>query len=192
MTDPDDLESLLAPQPTPAPRPAFDAAVLARTERVLARGRRLRQTGLAAAVGAVFVAGWLAGWGIRTEPEPRVLVPTVLQVEVVPVLLVVPVPVPSESGPVAAAPTEPATAATAELLAEQADDPARAANLYRLAGDRFLLDAQDFRNARRCYRLSLARAGDGGLVPTPDDSWLLAELKLSLLKERHDATQNDG
>ena len=102
------------------------------------------------------------------------------------------VPVPGESSPVAAAPTEPPSAAAAELLAEQADDPARAARLYRLAGDKFLLDAQDFINARRCYRLGLARAGDGGLSPAADDNWLLAELKVTLLKERRDATKNDG
>jgi hypothetical protein len=188
MTDPDDLEPLLAPRPQPAPRPGFDAALFARTERALARGRQLRRAGRAAVVAGVFVVGGLAGWELR--PEPRVELVPVAEVVTVPV--VVPVPVPAESAPVAVAPAEPTTAAAAELLAEQADDPARAARLYRLAGDRFLLDAQDFRNARRCYRLSLARAGVAGLSPAADDSWLLADLKVSLQKERDDATKNDG
>lgn len=189
MIEPDDLEPLLAPRPTPASDAGAHAALFARTERVVARGRQLRRAGRAAAVVGVFVVGWFAGSCLRPEPPTRNVVPAVLRVEVVTVPVVVPVPLQSESGPVAAL---PATAAAAELLAEQADDAARAARLYRLAGDRFLHDTQDFRNARRCYRLSLARAGDGGLWPAADDSWLLTELKLSLLKERRDATKNDG
>jgi len=192
MTDPDDLESLLAPRPTPEPRPGFEATLFAQTERALARGRHLRCTGRAAVVAGVFGVGGLLGWGLRPVPPAPEIDPAVPRVEVVTVPVVVPVPVPAESAPVAEVSTEPTTAAAAELLAEQADDPARAARLYRLAGDRFLLDAQDFRNSRRCYRLSLARAGDGGLRPAADDSWLLADLKVSLLKERHDATKNDG
>ncbi|HEX4611611.1 MAG TPA: hypothetical protein VH092_25675 [Urbifossiella sp.] len=192
MTDPDDLESLLVPRPAPAPRPDFDAALLARTERALARGRRARQLSRAAAVAAVFAAGGLAGWVVKPAPPER-LVPAPAQIEVVTVPVVVPVPVAaSDPGPVAASDPEPATAAAAELLAEQADDPARAARLYQLAGDKYLLDAQDFRNAGRCYRLFLTRAGDGGLSPTPADSWLLVELKVSLLKERHNAAKNNG
>lgn len=190
MTDPDDLAPLLAPRPTPAPRPGFDADLLARTEHALARGRRLRRLARAAAAAAVFAASGLAGWAVKpgaaAGPAPAA--------EVVTVPVVVPVPLPRESdpGPVAAAEPEPATAAAAELLAEQADDPARAAGLYRLAGDKYLNDRQDFRNARRCYRLFLSRAGGTGLSPAAADSWLLAELKVSLLKERLDATKNDG
>lgn len=190
MTDPDDLEALLAPRSAPAPE--FDAALFARTERALARGRRVRQFGRAAAVVGVFAAGGLAGWAAKPA-APEQPLPASAAVEVVTVPVVVPVPVAeSPPAPVAVADPEPATAAAAELLAEQADDPARAAQLYRLAGDKYLRDAQDFRNARRCYRLYLGRAGDNGLSPAAADSWLLAELKVSLSKERTDATQNDG
>lgn len=190
MTDPDDLEPLLAPGP--APPPAFDAALFARTERVLARGRRVRQFGRAAAVVGVFAVGGLTGW-VAKPMVPAQPIPAVAPVEVVVVPVVVPVLVAeSAPAPVAVADPEPATAAAAELLAEQADDPARAAHLYRLAGDKYLRDTQDFRNARRCYRLYLVRSGDTGLSPAAADSWLLAELKVSLSKERTDATQNDG
>lgn len=192
MTEPDDLEPLLAPRPAPEPRSGAHEALFARTERVLARGRELRHAGRAASVVGVFVVGGLAGWGIRSEPQTTQVVPEVPTVEVVAVPVVVPVLVPSESVPVAAATAEPMTATAAELLAEQADDQGRAARLYRLAGDKYLHDAQDFRNARRCYRLSLTRAGESGLRPSADDSWLLADLKLSILKERDDATKNDG
>ncbi|MBN9517813.1 hypothetical protein J0H58_04715 [bacterium] len=190
MTDPDDLAPLLTPRPAPAP--GFDAALFTRTERALARGRRVRRLGRAAVVVGVFAVGGLVGWASKpTAAEQPVRV--VAHVEVVAVPVVVPVPV-GESPPVsvAAADPEPATAAAAELLAEQADDPARAARLYRLAGDKYLRDAQDFRNARRCYRLFLGRAGAGGLSPAAADNWLLAELKVSLSKERTDATKNDG
>jgi hypothetical protein len=193
MTDPDDLEPLLAPRPAPAPRAGFDAELFARTERALTRGRRLRQGTRAAVAAAVFAAGWWMGSG---QEQP---VPTENQflrfrpVEVVTVPIVVPVPsAASDPGPIAAKEPDPATPDAAELLAEQADDPDRAARLYRLAGDKYLLDRQDFRNARRCYRLFLGRAGDAGLAAAADDSWLLAELKVSLQKERTDATRNDG
>jgi hypothetical protein len=190
MTDPDDLAPLLAPRPVTPSRPGFDADLLTRTEHALVCGRRLRRFTRVAAVAAVFSAGGLAGWAVK----PGAAAGLAPAVEVVTVPVVVPVPLPRESdpGPVAAAEPEPATAAAAELLAEQADDPTRAAGLFRLAGDKYLNDRQDFRNARRCYRLFLSRIGDTGLSPAAADSWLLAELKVSLLKERLDAPKNDG
>ncbi len=192
MTDPDDLAPLLAPRPAPGPRAVFEAALFARTEQALARGRRVRRLSRAAAVVGVFAAGGLVGWASKpTAAEQPVR--AVARVEVIAVPVVVPVLVgESPPAPVAVADLEPDTAAAAELLAEQADDPARAARLYRLAGDKYLRDVQDFRNARRCYRLFLGRAGAGGLSPAAADNWLLAELKVSLSKERTDATKNDG
>ena len=78
---------------------------------------------------------------------------------------------------------EDAKEQAAELQAEQMDDPAEAAKLYRAAGDRFL-DREDYRNATRCYRLFLARAGDNGLSPEKGDSWLLTSLKNAAYKEK--------
>jgi hypothetical protein len=193
MTDPDDLEPLLTPRPALAPRAGFDAELFARTERALARGRRLRQGSRVAVTAAVFAVGWWLGSGQEQPAPPENQLLRFRPVEVVTVPIVVPVPVmESHPGPVAAKEPDPATPDAAELLAEQTDNPARAAGLYRLAGDKYLLDRQDFRNARRCYRLFLARAGDAGMSPAADDNWLLAELKVSLSKERTDATRTDG
>src|SRR5215203_2317606 len=96
MTDPDDLEPLLAPHPTPGLRPGFDAELFARTERALARDRRLRRAGRLAGLVGVFVFGGLAGWGIRPEPQQQITT-AVRSVEVVTVPVIVPVPVPGES-----------------------------------------------------------------------------------------------
>ena len=97
---------------------------------------------------------------------------------------------PDESRP--APPAEVVTAPQAEVKAELADDPADAARLYRLAGDKYLNDRQDYRNAARCYRLFLARAGDNGLSPDPADTWLLTSLKNAAFKEKYDASiRND-
>jgi len=92
MTDPDDLESLLAPRPTPEPRPGFEATLFAQTERALARGRHLRCTGRAAVVAGVFGVGGLLGWGLRPVPPAPEIDPAVPRVEVVTVPVVVPVP----------------------------------------------------------------------------------------------------
>jgi hypothetical protein len=71
------------------------------------------------------------------------------------------------------------------LQAEQADDRAEAAKLYRVAGDTFLGE-QDYANATRCYRLFLTRAGDDGLSPERGDSWLLTSLKNAAFQEKTD------
>ncbi|MBX9585027.1 MAG: hypothetical protein K2X87_32380, partial [Gemmataceae bacterium] len=69
---------------------------------------------------------------------------------------------------------------------------AEAARLYRLAGDLYLNDRQDYRQAARCYRLHLSRAGAAGLAPQPDDSWLLSSLKNAAYKETVDASASGG
>lgn len=180
MTDPsDDLDELLTPRPTAEP-PGLRADLFRRTRRRLVVGRRLRRVRTAAAVVAVFAAGGLAGWFGRPTTgaaPPQVVV----AVAVVPVLIPPPEPQPVESSPV---PEPVLTAAQTETKAELADDPAEAARLYRLAGDRYLDDRQDYRNAARCYRLFLARAGDTGLSPDAADSWLLTSLKNAAFKEK--------
>jgi hypothetical protein len=77
------------------------------------------------------------------------------------------------------------------LQAEQQDDPGVAARIYRQAGDAFLRD-QDYPNATRCYRLYLARAGDGALDLDSADSWLLVSLKNAAFREKTDVEKNDG
>lgn len=184
MTDPhDDLDELLSPRPTTEPS-GLRADLFRRTRRRLTAGRWLRRLRTTAAVVAVFAAGGLAGWVGKPTPDappPEVVV----AVAVVPVVIPPPEPPPVESS--APVPEPVLTAAQTETKAELADDPAEAARLYRLAGDRYLDDRQDYRNAARCYRLFLARAGDTALSPEPADTWLLTSLKNAAFKEKTDA-----
>ena len=198
MTDPtpDDLTDVLAPLPTPPGRADARAALFARTERALARGRFLRRLTNASVVVAVFVGGALLGWAARPERVVVRVEHVPAQPEVVVVPVVVPVPVSATPSavpdPSPTARVEPLTAARAELLAEQTDDRAAAARLYRTAGDKYLTDAEDYRNAARCYRLFLARAGDAGLSFEADDSWLLTSLKNTAFKEKNRVAKTDG
>jgi hypothetical protein len=184
--EPDDLDALLAPQPA-GDTPGLRSAILRRTQRLLTLNRWARRLGKCAAVAAVFAAG--VGIGFWQAPRERetVLVPTpVPQVEVVAVPVLVPVPSEQPYPPDATR-----SAKVLELDAEQADE-ARAAVLYRQAGDAYLSAEQDYANAARCYRLFLARAGDTALSPDPGDSWLLTVLKNAKDKEKTHATAVDG
>jgi hypothetical protein len=185
----DELDELLAPQQT-SDTPGLRTALLRQTQRRLSLGRWARRAGKLAAVAAVFAVG--VGVGIWRTPRERetVLVPTpVPQVEMVFVPVVVPVLSPSaEPQP---APDATRSAKVLELDAEQADE-ARAAALYRQAGDAYLSAEQDYANAARCYRLFLVRGGDTVLTPEPSDSWLLASLKNAAFKEKTHATSVDG
>ena len=192
---PDDLDDLLGPPAVPG---GPDSALFRRTEGVLWRGRLVRQLARAGAVAAVFLAGGLGGWLLKPDRErvTTVEVAVASPPEVVTVPVAVPVPVPADAGspPLVAAnvPGPPSTPEAAELLAEQADDPAEAARLYRLAGDLHLNDRQDYRQAGRCYRLHLLRAGAAGLSPRADDTWLLTSLKNAKFQETTDATASGG
>ena len=98
MIDSDDLEPLLTPRPAPGLRPGFDAALFTRTERALARGRRLRRLGRAAAVAGVFAVGWVAGWGVRPDSAVQQVTPAVLRLKGVTVPVVGSLPLPAGSG----------------------------------------------------------------------------------------------
>jgi hypothetical protein len=195
MTDPrDELDELLAPPSAVRASPDLRDAVLHRTERVLARARLLRRVTTAGLFALVFVGGGAAGWVAKPEPVRVEPVPTAAEVVTVPVVVPVPAEPPALHLPVPPSPmrTEPETAGQAELLAEQADDPGEAARLYRLAGDKYLNDSQDFQNSARCYRLYVARAGDSGMSPEPADTWLLTSIKNAAFKEKYDATKTGG
>jgi hypothetical protein len=192
MTDPDDLDELLAPPATGA-TPGLRDAIRRRTERRLAFGRWARRgVKLAATLlmgAAVFAAG--VGVGVWRTGDREKLIP-VPQVEVVAVPTPVFVPVGFGSAEQVPTPDASPTAAKLELNAELQDDPTAAAKFYRQAGDRYLADEQDYANAARCYRLFLARAGDDALSPEPGDSWLLTSLKNAAFKEKVHATPVDG
>ena len=174
----DDLDDLLSPRPA-ASSGARDA-IFRRTERRLAFARRSRQI---VRVAAVLAIGIGVGWGAK--PDRAVPVP---EPDVVIVPVIVPVPTAESAGPVAAAPR---SARELELLAEQSDDAAEVATLYRAAGDGHL-EAQDYSNAARCYRLYIARAGDTALSPVGGDSWLLTSLKNAAFKEKFDVSKTDS
>jgi hypothetical protein len=187
MTESDELDDLLSPR---VPSTAGEAreAIFRRTERTLARGRLLRQTAKVAAIAVVFVAGGVGGWFAKPE-QVRIVEFAVAS----PVEIIVPVPVPIPSANrIDPPPSEPPSSSQAELLAEQSDDPTEAARLYRLAGDRYLNDFQDYRNASRCYRLFLIHAGDSGLSPQRDDTWLLTSLKNAAYREKFHVAKTDG
>lgn len=190
MTDPhDDLDALLTPRPAADP-PGRRDAVFRATHWQLVRRRWLRRVRTAVTAAALFAAGGVVGWvGKRTPPAPDAP-----PAEVIVAVAVVPVVTPPESpgGNLAGSPELPLSPTKLETRAELADDPAEAARLYRLAGDRYLNDRQDYPNAARCYRLFLARAGDGGLSPDAADTWLLTSLKNAAFKEKYDASNRGG
>lgn len=205
MTDtpnePDDLNELLAlprpPEsggrpPDPPESPGVREAILRRTQRRLTFVRWSRRAIQVASAAAIFAVG--VGVGVWQTPRERetVLVPApVPQREVVTVPVPVLVPAPgSSTEPVP--PTVARTAKSLELDAEQADDTATAAKLYRQAGDAFLNGEQDYANAARCYRLFLVRGGVPALSPEPSDSWLLTSLKNATFKETIHATSDNG
>jgi hypothetical protein len=189
MTDPhDELDDLLTPRPVAEPSAEFRDALRRRTAWQLVWARRARRIRVLVAAAVIFACGLVVGSALKPAPAPPPpdLLFRAVQPEVVVVPVVVPVPA-SEPRPVRSSPEAPVTAGQYELRAELADDPAEAARLYRLAGDRYLNDLEDYRNAARCYRLFLARAGDAGLSPAPGDTWLLTSLKNAAFKEKYDA-----
>ena len=170
MTDP--VEFL---NPTPeAPDPARREQLLRLTARRI-RPRPRRWPALLA-LGIGLAVGWFAK--PPTERVERVEVPVEVRVGV-PVRVEVPV---SEPKLVAVAVPEPPTPERLELDAELSDDRAEVARLYRAAGDAFLART-DFGESARCYRLALRSAPPLDRRVTGDDSWLLAQMKVSLTRE---------
>jgi hypothetical protein len=194
----DDLDEFLTLAPRPASEPSRQRAeILESTLRTLwvrSLVRRLVRYGATlAGVAAVFVAG--VGIGLRQAPPIRetVFVATPAPpAEIVTVTIPFVVPLPGGSGIPEQAPKPAQTARALELDAEQADDAAMAAALYRRAGDAYLTSEQDYVNAARCYRLFLTRGGTSALVPDAGDSWLLTSLKNSAFKETVHATPPRG
>ena len=173
-----DLDDLLAPVPAPDD-PARKEAIFRATLPRLTRRLRIRRWLGYAAMLAIGAAG---GFFAKPTAPPEVVTVTVEVPVLVPVPAAVPVPVPESPG------VEVAKSGTQlELDAEQADDRAACAKLYRAAGDRFLAE-RDVSNAMRCYRLHLNEAGAAGRSADAADSWLLVQLKVSHTKENANAT----
>ncbi len=193
MTEPhDDLAALLAPVDAPATGAALRDTILRRTQRRLLRRRWARRVVRATGAATVFATG--VGVGVWRAPVPAGPSDPIVRPEVVVEVVTVPVPVlvPVAGGSAEQPPTPDATAGRLELAAEQADDAATAATLYRQAGDRYLTHEQDYTNAARCYRLFLARSGPSALSPAATDSWLLTSLKNAAFQEKIDAKTTNG
>lgn len=187
MTDP--LDDLLAPPPEGNETPGLRDALRRRTSAHLVRVKWLGRGRKLAGVAAVFALG--VGVGVwRTPERERVVIVREVETVAVAVPVVVEVAVPATESPT---PTQPTlSAGKLELEAEQADDAAAAANLYRRAGDTYLTAQQDYANAARCYRLFLSHSGDRALTPESGDSWLLVSIKNAAFKEKiHATARND-
>jgi len=178
---PDDLESLLAPRPVNASA-HLQANIRRRTEGVLKRRRIVRRISKVGIIAAVFWAGIALG---RNTATPKIVYPVGPLPLVRPKVETPPAPQPLPE-------PEPETAGLAELLAEQATDRSEAARLYRLAGDKYLNDLQDYRNAARCYRLYLGQAGDDALQLQTTDTWLLTSVKNAAFQEKYDDANRGG
>lgn len=178
----DDLGRLLG-SPAADTDERLKAVIRRQTLRTVGRRRWVRRGGKLATAAGLFLAGLSFGWvgkpGRTTVQVVRVELPAPPP-EVVTVPVLVPV-----SPPKPPPPENPyRTADRLEQAAEQADDPAEAARLYRLAGDTYLTDAAEPGQAARCYRLFLQHAGSAGLaVDAKADSWLLMSLKSQRKRE---------
>jgi hypothetical protein len=154
-----DLDALLSPGSTPiADR---REVVWEQTIRQLRRQKRqrdvLRVSGYVMLVGL----GCAVGWWLRPVPDqPHQHIAE--QAQPTPTLTV------TQNG---------RTAQLLELDAERTDDLGLSAQLYRLAGDRFLDQGNDIRSAMRCYRQHLQLLDDRGRAVTTSDSWLLISMK---------------
>jgi hypothetical protein len=162
MSD-DELDELLAPKSATTDR---REAIFMETLPEL--GRRRRYSWLPCGIGLVAL-GFGAGWYVKPVPPPERIVETVFER--------VPVEAPSHNEPFAEL-----SPGRLELEAERTDS----AILFRRAGDAYL-KASAIESAIRCYRQYLEGSGADGLAFHPDDSWLLASIKISHRKENDHA-----
>jgi hypothetical protein len=166
---PDPFDDLLA-----APRAARDVEVLrqkvlAETNRVLRRRRRVRQFARAAGLAACVA---LALFGARWLIAPAPPVPSAVAER----------PSPPESRPTLADPDLSPVA----LEWRAFDSPGRQAELFRQAGDRYLAAGEDLQAALRCYGNALDAGSEDDQKPAASDSWLLMAIKDARQKENRD------
>jgi hypothetical protein len=174
--DPDPLAPWLAVSRSPdADVAALRQTVLKRTTRILRHRRWSRRAAIAAALAACYAAGVASTYWLRpTAPAEVIIVEKS------------PEPAPS---PAATAPHEAEPSAIA-LEWQAVESPNKRVELYRLAGDRYLVESNDMEAALRCYRQMLNAGSEKDLVISPDDNWLLMALKDARLKEKLDAKSN--
>jgi hypothetical protein len=145
----------------------------------------LRRGGLVAALATCYLAGLLTSQlGTPTAEDRRVEVPQV-SAPVPPVASL-----PSQPGIVAESPDPLAGLSAVDLEWRALEGQGKRSELYRLAGDRYLKDANDVESALRCYRLALDSGSQQDLPISPEDSWLLMAAKEARQKEKRHA--NNG
>lgn len=183
------LDELLRP---PAPPPAgapLQQALLLRTTRRLRLRRRLKRAGLMASLAACYLAGVLT---VRLGTAPAAK-PKGSEVARKPFRdgnekrIPAPRPGGGEAEP-KKNPEPPAEEAESALALEwrALDTPARRAELYRRAGDRYLAE-NDLASALRCYRGALAAGSAKDRAVAPGDNWLLLIAKQQRTKENRHA-----
>lgn len=151
-----DLDELLQPDPLVQQDPILREQLGKRTLReVRWQRRRRRLTAIASLVGA-YAAGVLTVLAIR---PPELSAPTSIRHP-----LVVQV---KES--------------LVDLECRALEQPEKAQQLYKTAGDRYLAE-DDPANAARCYGNSVGAAPEDTQL-NPDDNWLLMAIKLSRRKD---------
>ncbi len=157
------------------PRELHDALLERTTALVRSRARRKR-LGRLAAVAVAYAAGLATTWAAR----PAQFLPAGPRPGTVETPLVVKQP----TSPAEETLTDLASLPPAELRRLVPDAPQEEqVRLLQLAGDRYLYSSADVASALDCYRQVLELTPREKLGrPGPQDSWLLAELKLSALE----------
>lgn len=167
MNTDDPLDDLLSPKDDLRLDAGKADAFLRATARVVDNRRRLRNLRTAGLWALFFAAGMGAMYAVR---------PTKIEKEYVYVTV--------KERAVAKAETEaPRSAVELERLAERTFEKAKAAELFRLAGNRYYRQEQDMDSALRCYRFMLSETSAATVRLTEQDSWLLASLVESRKKE---------
>jgi hypothetical protein len=171
MSDTPDPCDLLFPPGPPHGDERLRETLRLQTTRAVRWRRWRNRVGLVAAVAAIYLAGLLTPRPFGSPPIPER-----------------PVERPVEPGP--AGPTPPESIASALDLEYRALESEQGrAELYRIAGDRYLLE-KDMASAVRCYRLALDESS-GDLAVQAEDTWLLIALKDARKKEKANAIVRD-
>jgi hypothetical protein len=158
-------------------------SVFAKTTRVLKRRRWLRRTGLVTGLGACYAAGILTVWLVTSPLTPWRAGSVSDRSERAASA--------SERSDQKVAATRPSDSLPSPLpesaLAmewQALDSSEKRPELFRQAGDRYLEETNDVASAMRCYRGALEDASEEDLQISPDDNWLLIELKKDKQKEK--------
>jgi hypothetical protein len=157
--------------------------LLGETCQVLRRRRRWRRAGYVAVLVACYGAGVLTMRAWHSTPQPTVDLAQSQggkSVKTEETTRASQESSTTASLPLLDDPDVPVT--VVERIAAQSTD--QRSQLYRRAGDRYLVDMGDIESAMRCYRRALDTGREQELVVASDDNWLLIALKQARQKEK--------